>query len=153
MGGQAMSTPLIQPEPPDPNIDEARAFWRETGRELVRDSIKTIDETARQIIAVAGILEGLYFHAITFSDIRGTLTSGRIVIYTLPLALLVFSLITAFIVFFPERYRINILSSTGSKEAYEDIIRSKLLFMRIAAVLLVLGVACVGVSMVTYLLG
>ncbi len=116
-------------------------------------SIKTIDETAGQIIAVAGILEGLYFHAITFSDIKGTLTGGKIVIYALPLALLVSSLIVAFIVFFPERYRVNILSSAGSKQAYEDILASKLLFMRIAAVLLVLGVAGVGLAMLTYLLG
>jgi hypothetical protein len=142
-------------EPPDPNLEEARAFWRETGRELVKESIKTIDETARQIITVAGILEGLYFHAISFSDMRqqGALAGGTLVIYTLPLALLVFSLITAFIVFFPEHYRLNILSSTGSKAAYEEIIKKKLLYMRLAAVLLILGVAGIGVAMFTYLLG
>ena len=28
-----MSEPIIQPEPPDSNIEEARAFWRETGHE------------------------------------------------------------------------------------------------------------------------
>jgi hypothetical protein len=148
-----MSTPVIQPEPPDPNLDEARAFWRETGRELVKQSIKTIDETARQIIAVAGILVGLYFHAISFSEIRSELSGGRVWIYILPLIFLVLSLMVAFIVFFPEHYRLNILSSTGSKAAYEDIVKNKLLFMRIAAVLLVFGVAGVGVSMVTYLLG
>src|SRR5689334_17873761 len=113
--GEAMNAPLIQPEPPDLNLDEARAFWRETGRELVKQSIKTIDETARQIIAVAGILVGLYFHAISFSDIRSELSDGRIWIYTLPLLFLVLSLMVAFIVFFPEHYRLNILSSTGSK--------------------------------------
>src|SRR5687767_8579567 len=106
-----MSTPLIQPEPPDPSLEEACAFWRETGRELVKDSIKTIDETARQITTVAGILVGLYFHAISFSDIRGALSGGRIWIYVLPLVLLVFSLMVSFIVFFPEHYRLNILSS------------------------------------------
>ena len=148
-----MSRRSSQVEPPDPNLEEARAFWRETGRELVKESIKTIDETARQIITVAGILEGLYFHAISFSDIRGVLAGGTLVIYTLPLALLVLSLITAFIVFFPEHYRLNILSSTGSKAAYEDIIKKKLLYMRLAAVLLVLGVAGIGVAMFTYLLG
>jgi hypothetical protein len=148
-----MSTPLIQPDPPDKNLEDASAFWRETGKELVRQSIKTIDDTARQIIAVAGILEGLYFHAISFSDIRGELSGGRIWVYILPIVLLVLSLMVAFIVFFPEHYHINILSSTGSKAAYEDIIKNKLLFMRIAAVLLILAVAGVGWALVTFLMG
>ena len=148
-----MSGQLIQPDPPDPNLEEARAFWRQTGRELVKESIKTVDETARQIITVTGILVGLYFHAISFSDIRqdGALSGGTLLIYILPLALLVFSLVAAFLVFFPERYRINILSSAGSQKVYEDIVRNKLFFMRLAAVLLMLGVASVGLAMVIFL--
>lgn len=148
-----MSTPLIQPEPPDKNLEDASAFWRETGKDMVRQSIKTIDETARQIIVVAGILEGLYFHAVSFSDIRGQLSGGKIWVYILPVVLLVLSLMLAFIVFFPEHYHINILSSTGSKAAYEDIIKNKLRFMRIAAVLLILAVAGVGVALTAFLLG
>lgn len=148
-----MTTPLVQPTSPDPNIEEARAFWRETGRELVRDSIKTIDEAARQIITVAGILEGLYFHAISFSDIRATLTDVKIIIFMLPLVLLTTSLFVAFIVFFPENYRINILSSTGSKETYENILRGKMRFTRLSAILLVLAVGGVSLAMLTFLLG
>jgi len=36
--------------------------------------------------------------------------------------------------------------------AYEDIIKKKLLYLRLAAVLLILGVAAVGVAMVTFLM-
>ena len=148
-----MSTPLIQPEPPDANLEEARSFWRETGRELVRESIKSLDETARQIITVAGILEGLYFHAISFSDIRGAVSGSSTWLYLLPLVILLISLVSAFAVFFPDRYRINILSSTGSQAIYEAIVSSKLLAMRIAAVFLILGVGGVIVAMGFYLAG
>lgn len=146
-----MSAPIIQPEPPDPNIEETRQFWRETGRELVRESIKSIDETARQVITVAGILEGLYFHAISFSNIRGQMVDGAIYIFLAPLVLLMVSLVAAFSVFFPERYRINILSSQGSQATYEAIVKSKLLAMRVATVFLLLGIGGIIVAMVAYL--
>lgn len=146
-----MSTPLIQPEPPDPNLEEGRRFWRELGRGLVSESIKTVDETARQIITVTGLLEGLYFHAISFSDLRSQLTGLDKLIYIAPLALLLVSLVAAFAVFFPDRYRVNIFSSTGSKETFEAIVRSKLFAMRVAAAFLILGVGGVALAMVAYL--
>ena len=64
-----MSGPLVEPEKPDELAQETRAFWREVGKDLVRSSVETLDNTARQIIAVAGILEGLYFHGIAFTDL------------------------------------------------------------------------------------
>lgn len=143
--------PLIQPEPPDKNLEEARLFWRETGRGLIRDSILAIDETARQIITVSGILEGLYFHSITFSDIRKELTNFDLFIYILPLALLLLSLATALLVFFPESNRINILSSDGSKKIYEDIVKSKLMTMRVSSIFLVLGIGSIVAAMIKYL--
>ncbi len=148
-----MSTPLIQPESPDPNLEEARAFWREVGRGLVRESIQAIEQTARQIITVAGVLEGLYFHAISFSDLRGQLVGGEICRYSAPLILLLVSLISAFAVFFPQRYRFHILSSTGGQKMYEDILKSKLLALRIAALFLQLGVGGIALAMMAYLAG
>jgi hypothetical protein len=59
---------------------------------------------------------------------------------------------TAFAIFFPERYRINILSSAGSQATNEAIVRSKLTAKRIAAVLLLLGVAEVVIATIAYLL-
>ena len=148
-----MSAQLVQPNPAEDDLEQGRRFWRETGRELVRKSIDSVEETARQVITVAGILEGLYFHAISFSDLRATLTNSTMLVYVSPLVLLLLSLVTAFAVFFPEHYRINIFSSEGSKALYEDIVRSKLVTMRIAAVLLMLGVAGIAAAMILYLRG
>ena len=46
------------------------AFWRKLGQDMLRDSFKTIDKVAKQIIAVDGILAGLYFNAVAFSDLH-----------------------------------------------------------------------------------
>ena len=72
------------PLAPDPNLK----FWKDTAKGLLGESIQSIEETAKQIIGVAGILEGLYFHAIAYSDVRGKLGSGWLVLlYLTPLAL------------------------------------------------------------------
>jgi hypothetical protein len=51
-------------------IDDMRKFWHEMARDVVKNSPTAIEETAKQLIAIAGILGGLYFHAITFGDER-----------------------------------------------------------------------------------
>ena len=66
---QAASSDEELPIAPDPNLQ----FWKDTAKGLLGESIKSIEETAKQIIGVAGILEGVYFHAIAYSDIRGQL--------------------------------------------------------------------------------
>ena len=97
-----MNVPTLQPEPPDPLVEETRAFWRDLGKDMARESIATIDETARQVITVAGILEGLYFHAIAFGDLRGKVAGGwPMAIYLAPIVLLLFSLCAGLLVFFP----------------------------------------------------
>jgi hypothetical protein len=149
-----MNVPTLQPEPPDPRVEETRSFWRELGQTMVRESIATIDETARQIIGVAGILEGLYFHAITFGDLRGKVTDGwPLAIYLAPIILLLFSLCAGLLVFFPAHYRLNIHSSQASQAIHQSVVASKLRLMRIAAVCLMLAVAGIAGAVWIYLRG
>src|SRR4051812_33784117 len=83
---------LIKPSEPEPLLEETRAFWRRMGKSLVRETIGTIDKAAKQIVGLAGILEGLYFHAITFTDLRGKVTGNALWIYVAPIGLLLISL-------------------------------------------------------------
>lgn len=149
-----MNAPTRTPEPPDPLVDETRAFWRDLGKALIRESIGTIDETARQIITVAGILEGLYFHAIAFGDLRGKVAGGwPLALYLAPLVLLLASLCAGLLVFFPSHYRLNFHSSTASHELHERVVASKLRLMRTAAIFLVLGLVAVFGAVWIYLRG
>jgi hypothetical protein len=146
---------IVRPVVPDnTQVDDARAFWRETGRLMVRESIGALDETARQILTVAGILIGLYFNAIAFGDLKGTLSDPALVlIYLAPIALLIVSATAALWVFFVKTYGLNIHSSQGSKEVYEQVLARKHRAAWISSVFLVLGVVALLVAVFRYLRG
>lgn len=148
-----MTQQLITPEPPDPLLEESRLFWRELGRNMIHESIGAMDETGKQIIAVAGILEGLYFHAIAFSELQAKVTGAALFIYLAPVALLLVSLIFALLIFFPERSKLNIHSSEASRLIYEHTVQGKLNALRLAALFLVLGILAILFAALAYLKG
>jgi hypothetical protein len=148
-----MSTENNAPQKPRSVPNPALKFWREVGQELVKGSIQSSEEAAKQIIAVSGILEGLYFHAIAFSDLRCRLVGWQIVVYLLPLVLWLASLGSALLVFLPRPYRLNISSSDTCKEAYKEITQSKLVRFQAAAILLALGVLALMLALCIYLIG
>lgn len=150
---ELMDERIIHPPEPDTLLEETRTFWRETGKGLVRGSVSTIDETAKEIVKVAGILEGLYFHGIALTGLRGKITDLTLWIYLAPIGLLLVSLCMALIVFFPNHSRLNINSSDASKLSYERIVRAKLGALRTAAIFLVLGIGGIFLAVGTFLRG
>jgi hypothetical protein len=128
-GGIVSDLPTVVPEP-DP-------FWKQNAQKLVEGSIDTLDNMARELIALVTLLEGLYFHAITFSDLKGTLSGWLIWIYIAPIVFWMASLLFAVWTLFPKTYNINIGSSRNSKETYEQIVSKKHFRLKIAAGLLV----------------
>lgn len=138
------------PIAPDPNLK----FWKDTAKGLLGESIKSIEETAKQIIGVAGILEGLYFHAIAYSDIRGQLGGvGPLLLYLSPLLLWLVSLLAALLVFFPRTYASNISSWRESKAAFERIVTWKHTALKVAGGFLALGALALFAAMGAYLAG
>jgi hypothetical protein len=136
----------------DPDAAELEKFWIETGRGMLRDSIKSLDETARQVIGVAGVLEGLYFHAIAYSDLRGTpLSTGEWIVYLAPIALLLVSLGCAFWVFYPNEYDYDLCAWDSAKRIHEAVKGGKQRALFAAALFLVLGVLAILVAMFLYL--
>ena len=120
--------PVVAPKP--------NPFWKENARRLVGESISTIEDVAKQIIVVTGLLEGLYFHAITFSDLKGSLSDGMVWIYLAPLMLWMASLFFAMWTLLPEAHEININSTRSSKKTFEDIVSGKHLRLMISEALL-----------------
>lgn len=135
--------PKVIPEP-DP-------FWRQNAQKLVEGSVDTLDNMAKQLIALIGLLEGLYFHAIAFSDLRGTLSGWLIWSYIAPIVLWMVGLAFAVWTLFPKTYNINISSSRNSKEIYEQIVSKKHFRLKIAAALLVLSFLPLMVAVYYYL--
>ena len=137
------------PMAPDPNLK----FWKDTARGLLGESVKSIEETAKQLIGVTGILEGLYFHAIAYSDVRGELSGGLLVLYVMPLIFWLVGLWFALLVFFPRTYDSNISSWRESKATFERIVAYKHARLKAAGFLLVLGVVGLCAALGAYLAG
>lgn len=135
-------------------LDENRDFWRENARSLLSKSIKSLEESSRQLIVTTGILEGLYFHAVTFANIRGNQISlGILIIYLSPIILWLISLGFALLVFFPRIYITNLSSWRDSKDSFENIVAYKQATLQVSAVFLVVGVIGLVIALTKYLLG
>ena len=100
-------------------------FWRDNAKSMLGTSIESIESAAKQIIAICGILEGIYFHAITYSDIRGSIGIVSGIFYLAPLVLWLLSIIFAVLVFSPKVYHTNIASGRESKETFIKIVTYK----------------------------
>lgn len=129
MAGQVKGDPPIVVPEPNP-------FWKKNAESLVGGSIAAMEDTAKQIVVVAGLLEGLYFHAIAFSNLRGELEGFMLAVYLSPLVLWLASISFAMLTLSRNDYGININSSSDSKKVFEEIVKGKFLRLKMAEVFL-----------------
>lgn len=129
---------------------EPNPFWKKNAEKLVGESISVVEDTAKQFVAVTGLLQGIYFHAIAFSDIEGA-SGYSILIYLAPLVLWLLSLVFAVMVLFRKRYEININSTRDSKEKFEEMAKIKYRYIRISGILLILSFVALAIAFLHYL--
>jgi len=139
-----MSEPPIVPVEPNP-------FWLENAQKLVAESVSTIEDVAKQLIVVNSLLEGIYFHAITFSEVKPVLTGGIAAIYLAPIALWLLSLVFAVLTLSPKSYKININSSRDSKERFKEIVSKKHGLLKISESFLIVSFVALMVTVTHYL--
>jgi len=135
----------IRSVPAEPN-----PFWKKNAEKIVGESISIVDDTAKQFVAITGLLQGIYFHAITFSDMKGAKGYSTL-IYMAPLVLWFLSLIFALIVLLRKRYKININSTSDSKEKFEEMVNIKYRYIQISGVFLVLSFVALAIAILRYL--
>lgn len=131
---------------------EPNPFWRRNAENLVGESISTIEDVAKQLIAVNSILEGIYFHAIAFSDIKPVMNTWIAVLYLVPIALWLFSLVFAVWTLSPRQYDININSSHNSKKRFEEILLYKHKLLKISEGFLIFSFIALFAAVMHYLL-
>jgi hypothetical protein len=149
-----MSDKATKSVDPQSVVDETRKFWHEVARETVKNSAATIEETAKQLIGIVGILEGLYFHAITFGDLRGQVTEFLpLLAYLAPLIFWTFSLLSAGLIFIPRVYKLNINSSEAAEKMHEAVVPRKYFFLTLSLAWLVIGAVFLVVAVGVYLSG
>ncbi len=141
-GTVAEDIPFIPAEP--------NPFWKKNAEKIVGESISVVEDTAKQIVAVTGVLQGIYFHAITFSDMKKA-EGYSVLIYLAPLILWLLSLIFALMVLLRKRYKININSTSNSKEKFEEMVNIKYRYIRVSGAFLILSFVALAISILHYL--
>jgi len=129
---------------------EPNPFWKQNAEKLVGESISSVEDTAKQFVIITGLLEGIYFHAITFSDVKN-MEGISVLIYVAPLVLWLISLIFAVMVLVRKKYGININSSRDSKEKFEKILEGKYKLIRISGLFLILSFVALTIALLHYL--
>lgn len=129
---------------------EPNPFWKKNAEKLVGESISVVEDTAKQFVVVTGLLQGIYFHAIAFSDIRRA-EGYSVLIYLAPLVLWLLSLVFAVMVLIRKRYEININSTRDSKEKFEEMLKIKYRYIRISGIFLVLSFVALAIAFLYYL--
>lgn len=129
---------------------EPNPFWKQNAEKLVGESISSVEDTAKQFVIITGLLEGIYFHAITFSDVK-SMEGGSVLMYAAPLVLWLISLIFAVMVLVRKKYGININSSRDSKEKFENILEGKYKLIRISGLFLILSFVALTIVLLDYL--
>jgi hypothetical protein len=134
--------PLVSAEP--------NPFWKKNAEKLVGESISAVEDTAKQFVVVTGLLQGIYFHAIAFSDMKEA-EGYSFLIYLAPLVLWLLSLIFAIMVLFRKKYDININSTSNSKKIFEDMVKIKYRYIRISGFFLIISFVALIIAFLHYL--
>ncbi len=132
----------VRGRPPSPE----HRFWHQAIQEIRKDAVKTVEDAAKQLIALVTLLSGLYFHAITFSqlpkgaalNVAGLLFDMK-VLFVGPLAVWVLCLLAATLVLIPRRYMLSPYAPDEAESVVEQALAQKYRWLRVALVLLILS--------------
>ena len=141
------SQPFSQHDP-----DSAKEHWLSVGRWMIEQSIPSAESSARQVIIVAGVLEGLIFRAVTFSEIgSGDLSLPQLLAYLTPVTLLFISLTASLLVLSRGAFSLDFNDPEACQRLHSYLAARKHRYLRVAFLFLLLGVASIFVAVLVYL--
>ena len=138
-------------------VTELDEFWLDTARTAVKESVASLEEAAKQLIAAVTLVEGIYFAAVSWSDLHkvmavsGTEAWFRIALFVSPIVLWLFCLFFAVRVFTPETYKTNLSSPEMAEQFYREMVRHKHRNLKRAYWALLSGFVPMLVAIVCYL--
>jgi hypothetical protein len=134
-----------QQEIPGAFVSSLDNFWLDTARGAVKESIGSLEEAAKQLITAVTLLQGIYFAAISFSDVKkamdveGVFGWLKILLFVSPIILWLICLVLAVKVFKPETYKTNLSSPDLAKETLMMIVQYKKAKLDQAYLMLLIG--------------
>ncbi|MDD2755893.1 MAG: hypothetical protein PHS80_10245 [Methanothrix sp.] len=138
-------------------VTELDEFWLETARTAVRESVASLEEAAKQLISAVTLVEGIYFAAISFSDLRKVMAVQgpeawlRIGLFVLPIVIWLVCLFFAVRVFTPRSYETNLSSPQIAEQLYRELVGYKHRNLKRAYWALLAGFVPLVVDVVCYL--
>jgi len=121
----------VAPDAMGEPVTELDEFWLETARTAVRESVASLEEAAKQLIGAVTLVEGIYFAAISFSDLRKVMAVQgpeawlRILLFVSPIVLWLVCLFFAVRVFTPKNYDTNLSSPQLAERLYREMVGYK----------------------------
>jgi len=132
-------------------------FWLDTARNVSKESISALDDAAKQLITITSLTQGIYFAAISFSDLKKTFVvhdlHGWLLVFLFisPIVLWLVSLAYSVRVFSPETYKTNLQSPDLAREMLQEIVAYKHRQLKFAHKALLLGFVLLVVNIIVYL--
>ncbi|MBR8833392.1 MAG: hypothetical protein DSM106950_04945 [Stigonema ocellatum SAG 48.90 = DSM 106950] len=122
-------------------------FWIDLSRNRLKNSLQYLEETAKQYITINSFSQTIYFAAISFSEVKNSLSSFNsntvrflcILVLTLPLDFWIFSLIFAAQCFPHKVFYTKINSPRASHDFYISAFCHKSKYLTLAQVFLIIG--------------
>lgn len=98
-------------------------FWMQKMRQIAADSIKSVEEAAKQLIGMITVMEGIYAAVLAFSGIK-EMPQGNMLaaaVYASPIVLWLVSLFFALRVFKTQKYDYYSNSPDSAAETFREI--------------------------------
>ncbi|MBX7215131.1 MAG: hypothetical protein K1X39_14055 [Thermoflexales bacterium] len=139
----------IQGQIPSNEDLAALAFMDELGKR----SLQSIEETAKQLIGLDGVISGIYFGAVAIGGLPAVVVSSPLhrVLYIAPVALWLLSLVLAVLVLLPRTYSYNVHSPDDARATYGSLISTKHRRLLASLVVFVLSLAALLIALWEYM--
>ena len=127
--------------------------WLTLMDEARKGSLAAIDEAAKQLIGLDGLISGIYFGAVALSNLPAAIAAMAVnrVIFLAPVALWLASLVAAVLVLTPKTYSYNPNSPEEARDTYLAIVATKHGRLKVALGLFVASIVALAFALWMYL--
>lgn len=123
----------------------------------LNESFTVLEASAKQLLGVIPILQGIYFAAISFGNINiailnNTILEGILItLFVIPIVLWLISIRFAMYVIKPEMYEVHVCSPPVIKKFAETVCLKKYKYLNTAHKVLIAGFAFLPLNIIAYL--
>jgi hypothetical protein len=140
--------------------DHIQSLWLEQGKDIIKGALTKQEEAARQLITITTLLQGIYFAAISFSDLKkalmvqqhhGVILAALIMLFAIPIIFWLISLSFSMRVIVPVTRLTNLYSPDLISATFYEAVDYKQRNLYYAQWSLILGLIPLAINIYIYL--